>query len=214
MDSRSVGGHGPRVMQDELDASMADDPSDDVRCSGDSVMLQRHVHESAAPEKRANCQGSSPTRGRAGEVHNESGLEEPQSLEYFDPPSASLCLEKTQSPSTVNADAVAGVTSETVVQTALSSVLPLRRSMDTGAQDGITSKKHTSVTASCVPAHDHGLPTLIHLDLSHVAEQAAFEVGMERYLGMAEAVHGTSNHNMVLHHALKLAVEDRIRCRM
>lgn len=45
-------------------------------------------------------------------------------------------------------------------------------------------------------------------------EAAAVEVGMERYLGMADAIPGSDNCQMQLRHALKLAVEDRIRCRM
>lgn len=45
-------------------------------------------------------------------------------------------------------------------------------------------------------------------------EAAALEVGIERYLGMADAIPGSDNCQMQLRHALKLAVEDRIRCRM
>eukprot|EP00892_Ulva_mutabilis_P009917 jgi/Ulvmu1/7298/UM035_0087.1 len=48
----------------------------------------------------------------------------------------------------------------------------------------------------------------------HSTEEAALQVGMERYLRMAEAVHRRSDSEPALWHALRLAVEDRIRCRM
>lgn len=196
-------------MQDEPDANAADELFHDVRCSGDAFLLNNRgggdvldIHCSAG----ATCE--------VGELHGNGRTAEEEHRGSGDCPVASA--------SSAHSPLVCHDTSQLhsydgsqVGMCILSSQNPKAR----GAPESVNSndKVPNRDVSICGSAESDKPPQSVafqHNVFQPAVETAALEVGMERYLGIAEAKHGSNNTQLLFRFALQLAVEDRIRCRM
>lgn len=196
-------------MQDEPDVNAEDELFYDVRCSGDTFLLNNRgggdildIHCSAG----ATCE--------AGVSHGKGVFVEEEPRDSGDSPVASA--------SSAYAPSVCQDTAQ--LQSYDGSQVGMRTMSNQNAVATVSQKSEKNNNKGL--NRDVSICALVESETppQHVAYQndvlqptvegAALEVGMERYLGMAEVKHGSSNTQSLFRYALQLAVEDRIRCRM